>query len=234
MSGYNIEVFLNEFATRTKANLEYIEKNAEYANLYEVTQLINSLLGLIIIPVEKYKIEKKPSDNTLKNVSLEDYKKINNIIEECKKSKRWFCDYYNDSSVSRFIEHIRNAVAHGGCNGIHFFPVTDDTNDRITDVIFYDNNAVKIKKKNNNDQDEGSDNKEINEFCVKLSISELKQLVQCISNLYCRYEKRYQNASDKVKEYDGVIRKLDLLMGKEYREDKTKTTIELNNEELSR
>ena len=42
--------FLGDFAERTIVNLEMIEKSS---SSYEVTQLINSLLGLIIFPKER-------------------------------------------------------------------------------------------------------------------------------------------------------------------------------------
>jgi len=42
---------VRDFASRTRQNLEYIEKQQQLGeNVYEVTQLINSLLGLIVFP----------------------------------------------------------------------------------------------------------------------------------------------------------------------------------------
>lgn len=49
---------IRDFALRTKRNLEFIEKEVSIGNtnadVYETTQLINSLLGLIVFPREEY------------------------------------------------------------------------------------------------------------------------------------------------------------------------------------
>ena len=78
MGIYNIEVFLNEFSSRTIKNLKFIDDHVGYSDVFEVTQLINSLLGLIIIPVEKYKRNYLVNDTRLKEVSIADYLKIKN------------------------------------------------------------------------------------------------------------------------------------------------------------
>ena len=69
VSGYNIEYFLEDYAKRTMENLEIIEyySSKRWMNIqgellkekkaYEVTQLINSLLGLVLIPMESLKKE---------------------------------------------------------------------------------------------------------------------------------------------------------------------------------
>jgi len=51
---YHEEVVI-DFARRTRANLEVIEKSANQGeSVYEVTQLANSLLGLLVFPREHY------------------------------------------------------------------------------------------------------------------------------------------------------------------------------------
>ena len=47
---------VRDFVIRTRLNLEYIEKGGREkpGQVYEATQLINSMLGLLIFPVEKY------------------------------------------------------------------------------------------------------------------------------------------------------------------------------------
>lgn len=66
MSGYNMEYFIADFADRTLANLEQVERMkragqfefnspGKTEKLYEVTQLINSFLGLVVLPTEKFK-----------------------------------------------------------------------------------------------------------------------------------------------------------------------------------
>ncbi len=133
MSGYNIEYFLNSFTKRTIENLKFIEDEVEKYDLFEVTQLINSLLGLIIIPVEAYKNTNNINENGLKKLSKEDYDIINDLLDKCKKENRLFSDYpmnyYEEQvkriSVNRFISHLRNAIAHGGNHGIYFYPMSE-------------------------------------------------------------------------------------------------------------
>ena len=54
-----------DFAKRTRKNLEFI-RSAQVANpeleVFEVTQLVNSLLGLLVFPQQKFmdQIEPKP------------------------------------------------------------------------------------------------------------------------------------------------------------------------------
>lgn len=50
---------VRDFAQRTRKNLEFIEDTVATSpevELYEVTQLINSMLGLLVFPKEKYYI----------------------------------------------------------------------------------------------------------------------------------------------------------------------------------
>ena len=48
------KAFVGDFAKRTLANLNIIEQEIrENKDAYEVTQLINSLLGLIVFPFER-------------------------------------------------------------------------------------------------------------------------------------------------------------------------------------
>jgi hypothetical protein len=45
--------FIVDFAKRTRANLEFIE-HARDSSVYEVTQLFNSMLGLLVFPQQNY------------------------------------------------------------------------------------------------------------------------------------------------------------------------------------
>lgn len=230
MSGYNMEYFLGDFANRTIDNLRFIEEGAEHYRLFEVTQLINSLLGLIIIPVENYKKTYKIKDGEIKKISPKDYKTILDVIDKCEQEQRFYSDYERERDksgriyVSDFINHIRNAIAHGGNNGIHFYPVSESG--IISSIIFYDNNEILAKK-----AEQHGKTIDINEFCINLSVSELKNLVNAISGLYCKFEKRDKNISEKQKKYDSDIRKLEGLLHNG-RQDKTKVIFEFEESEL--
>ena len=55
MSNYDPKRVIQDFAARTITNLEFVEnyERTHKSDVYEVTQLINSLLGLIVFPYEK-------------------------------------------------------------------------------------------------------------------------------------------------------------------------------------
>jgi hypothetical protein len=206
MSGYNMEQFLGDFAKRTVKNMNYIFNHTEEGNLFEVTQLINSLLGLIIIPAEAYK--RKVKDVQLKHCAPTEYKNTYNLIKQCVEENRYYCDYPkntntimrgNEHSVVDFITHIRNAVAHGGNKGIHFFPLEE--HGRITSVYFYDNDEITKNESEN-----------VHQFCIKLSVAEVKILAQYISKMYFSFEKTDKKAKEKRKEHNQMIHDMNLLM----------------------
>lgn len=112
--------FVKDFACRTYKNLEFIEKTQEarYEELYEFTQLINSLLGLLVIPQQR---ENDRIDNNF--VEAETLEHLRSSIER---------DDYNRREFKDIIRHMRNAVAHGS---VQIVP-NDGT---ITGIIFTDN-----------------------------------------------------------------------------------------------
>lgn len=170
MSGYDIDRFLSDFTARTKKNLEYIcavkKNNADNEDeLYEVTQLINSILGLVVIPSETFKNDRICNDMLLMKMACQEYNMIKDIIKICRSESRYFNNYENnvDNEVTLFINHIRNSVAHGGHWGLHFYPLLNET-EPITDIIFYDT-----------DYNPNNTNRAFSEFCIKLSIDEIKK-----------------------------------------------------------
>lgn len=87
-----------DFALRTKANLEYIQNgwSAGEPNVYNVTQLINSCLGMIVFIKESRHLPKCP------------IREFNaRIIFDTLHDK----DNSNDS-FSDFIRRFRNAISH--------------------------------------------------------------------------------------------------------------------------
>jgi hypothetical protein len=87
-----------DFALRTKANLEYIQNgwNAGEPNVYNVTQLINSCLGMIVFINESRYLPKCP------------IREFNDrIIFDTLHDKDNSNDSFND-----FIRRFRNAISH--------------------------------------------------------------------------------------------------------------------------
>ena len=89
--------FVKDVATRTRHNLEKIEaQSAAGFDVYEVTQLINSLLGMVVFIQQK---EKLPAIHLSKIAGFPkvEFLKGNEETEQ----------------LASFIKHFRNALAHG-------------------------------------------------------------------------------------------------------------------------
>ncbi|HOO51680.1 MAG TPA: HEPN family nuclease [Alphaproteobacteria bacterium] len=115
MSNFDLE---DEFIARTQKNLIAIECLKEKGvEVYEVTQLLNSMLGLLIFPKERRLYEKIQP------------KSWDTMVEE-----GWPLpsgDNAHVSDLEELIRHMRNAVAH--CK----FNLTTD-HDEISSIEFRD------------------------------------------------------------------------------------------------
>ena len=161
MSGYNIECFIKDFGERTWENYQYIKNRASQENLYEVTQLLNSLFGLVILPVERFK--------DIRNIEIS--KEIIDMISDLENKKLLRNTYVEEKDPVMFIRHIRNAAAHAGNCGIHPYSIMDEGK-RIGGVIFYDSDTE-------------------SEFCVDLSVEGIEKLAKLISLFYMEVEAKY-------------------------------------------
>ena len=228
MSNYRNSDFLNDFTTRTKANLKVIDNllkaktsseeernklNEEVLNaeIYEVTQRINSFFGFVILPFEKYnfnfsKYKSGEYRNKLCQKCIEDkagvgkwIQRLKDIFVNCAENQRFYCNYddmtkpvreYDFEHVVKTIKHLRNSIAHGGNQGVMFYPLGSDyekgTDVQIKEIIFHDTNTYDGKEQ---------------EFCIKLYIgneldveneldvgNELDDLWEAIVNLFIRIE----------------------------------------------
>lgn len=98
------EELIADFAQRTEANLKTIRHLAkENSSLpaYEVTQLVNSMLGLLIFPQQKY-IDRIP------NIPLADLEREGWPIPQV------VGDHPQVSDLRQLVRMLRNAIAH--CN----------------------------------------------------------------------------------------------------------------------
>ena len=119
--------FVSDFAERTLANLEKIENEKSDDAKYEVTQLINSLLGLIVFPKERKVMDDEWGKALAKYIKIPP--KFN--VEE-----------------NKIIQHMRNAISHS-----HIFFESGNILDKngkkqITSIKFFD--CKKCEKKNQN------------------------------------------------------------------------------------
>lgn len=131
MTATGIE-FISDFIRRTRSNYDKLSGGE-----YEVTQLINSAIGLLIIPKESKDI--KISDDFIDSALFEEIKKgiKNNTYVENK----------NDPiTLQQIVKHLRNGIAHGRFQ-FEAEKVSDDAkNILIHSVVFEDSSRASNKK----------------------------------------------------------------------------------------
>lgn len=99
---YDHEHLLADFAKRTRHNLQLIREvqaSESEKQAFEVTQLINSMLGLLVFPKERY-LDDLP-DKTLDELRTEGWP-----IPEVHPS------FTEPENLKRFLGYMRNAIAH--------------------------------------------------------------------------------------------------------------------------
>lgn len=152
MSGYPQGKQIQELAKRTLSNLAIIDRLAEIEKnmpedektAFEVTQLINSFMGLIVAPQEQLYNEYPPEFSD---------KKVQKVFEWCKENGDYSCSYCikgcpregkEAETLKEFIRHIRNCVSHmsfpkSKSNIDSFFQPVGGT--EITDLYFISKRA---------------------------------------------------------------------------------------------
>jgi hypothetical protein len=94
------EEVVRDFARRTKANLSAIERlRASGQEVYEVTQLVNSMLGLLIFPQQEF-VDRIPE------TPLEQLRQDGWPVPEVRGHFRQVSD------LRQLIRYLRNAIAH--------------------------------------------------------------------------------------------------------------------------
>ena len=119
------------FAQRTRKNLEYMKEAFDsQEDTHVVTQLVNSLLGIVIVPKEQY------FEKSFLNVSLDELRpqdkwpKWDITLDEPRKGDR------KTETLKDLIRHLRNAAAHGRFTyiGVHGDPDARKINEVIVMV----------------------------------------------------------------------------------------------------
>lgn len=120
---------IRDVATRTLKNLEKMDNlYAKGEEVYEVTQLINSLLGLIVFPQQEY-------------VSI-----IPNIPTSELEEDGWpiplaIGDFRQASDLNYLIKKLRNSISH------HHLEYISDDNDQIVSLVLWDEYRGKVNWK---------------------------------------------------------------------------------------
>lgn len=165
--------FLKQYAERTIKNLEVIEQMAttETNSAFEVTQLINSLLALIVFPKER-------------KLSL----KSNKVWD---KTFKQYIVHSSNSNISsdEILRHLRHAISHSHILFEKDNLLDSDGNAQIGKVIFVsckftggkskcpshsNSNCWKCKLKNNS-----KDNPDLQ---IEIPVNELRKCVTSLAN----------------------------------------------------
>ncbi len=102
--------FIVDFAQRTRANLEFIEAaEQDGKSVFEVTQLANSMLGLLVFPRENY--TKNIPETPLSDLVNQGWPEIHTTLGKLPKD-----------NLRQLMRMLRNSIAH--CN-VEFVADTD-------------------------------------------------------------------------------------------------------------
>lgn len=148
MSNFKDDDYVKEFICRTQMNyfkiqnlvgynkeaeISYLKEimlanEFEYQNYYEVTQLINSFLGLLVFPKEKY-------FNFLSNRE-NDFQNVPTLKRVTDKTYKGFISTYREIRCERtIIKHLRNAVCH---DRLMIHPLNHNVSTEIQAIQFED------------------------------------------------------------------------------------------------
>lgn len=124
---------------------------------FDGTQLLNSFLGLVVLPFERFNCIRPIEDlDRLMRMDHDNYRWIQELINEIHKDNIPEDEtefIYSDYSYRRgerdmdhnaryqvyyFWKHLRNAFAHSGDGTIFFFPIADGNGKDITHIGFFD------------------------------------------------------------------------------------------------
>ncbi len=99
---YDQQDLVRDFARRTRQNLEFVRSaRTKGADVYETTQLVNSMLGLLVFPQQRY-VDSIPA------TSVEVLERQGWPIPHVSR------DYDQVQDLNQLIRYLRNAIAH--CN----------------------------------------------------------------------------------------------------------------------
>jgi len=129
----NYEKLVRDFAARTRINLDYVNKAARRKRkrpgpiVFETTQLINSMLGLLILPEVAY-FDLIPK-HLLPELENQGWPHINTVFGSLR-----------EDNLQQLMRYLRNGFAHGN---IRF--LADPTSYEITGLRVWNETSKGIK-----------------------------------------------------------------------------------------
>lgn len=186
-------------------HLERFAKSMEYSksDFYEITQLINSLIGLLIFPEQAYFENMSEDIKDLKRLpTLGSYisdgggKNFCNTYKSSKNAPQWEDNPRESFTPKNIIRHLRNATAHGN---LSIFSVNCDG--EITHVEFKDEQCNRRKRnptesgskwipERYSPQRRTSDDIKKEKFLLRVSVDDLEEVLFEISDFLLPMEKR--------------------------------------------
>lgn len=127
------DFFVNDFYRRTLQIL-----NA-YEGKYDVTLLLNSMLGLLVVPKERFFESKEIPDDFINTKLLEQIRKGIKINLLNGKNNP-------NNSLKEIVRHLRNAVSHGRLTVIGEEPIIKSHPVLISSVNFVDKGEFRDRK----------------------------------------------------------------------------------------
>ncbi len=141
-----------QYIDRTLENLLYIEES-QVSN-YEVTQLINSFIGLLILPNEEQYVKIENSDLSPATLS---YIQCNTTLCLDKNMQK------EDKSLQNIVRHLRNSVCH--------FKIKFCGSNEIEAIRFRDFSKDKIAKKSTKNFEAKIDVNSLRNFVIEFGKS---------------------------------------------------------------
>lgn len=192
----NLKEFTHDYTERTLANNNtiynlYLKEREDHAEekiegAFEVTQLINSLFGILIMPFESVKALKngQMGANAMREVNHKmkvadpiAFDDLAKVIQELKNTRHFYDSYVKDyekeiAEIS-FVHRLRNSLAHSGNNGLRFFPIGEGSQEmsKIKSIIFCD------EERNGKGES----------FVAELSVEQVERVVRSLATIFGKF-----------------------------------------------
>ena len=209
----SLKEFTQDYAERTIANFKAINKlhkqEEKSGEVFEVTQLINSLFGILIMPFESVKATKNGqiNPNTFRDINIkmekanpEAFNDLSVVINELKEAHLLYDSYAKDFEKDvveiTFVHRLRNSLAHSGDKGLRFYPIgeRDQKVGMIKSIIFCD------EEKNAKGES----------FIAELTVEQVERVVKDLAAIFSNYSEfdNYHVLEDYQNEIDNMRKKM--------------------------
>ena len=163
---------------------QYLKENQKELKVFEVTELINSLFSVLVVPNEYFQKDYGAFYSEVDDLSgVDGYEQLKNLIRKFK-THNLVRDTYNQNDefyyVRNFLKHMRNSLSHSGAGGILFYPSEPDA--EISHVYFFDYDNSDTKRR----------------FCAKLSIDDIKELKEDLTIYFSELDKIHNESNDSL------------------------------------